>query len=207
MTTRLIIARHGNTFDPGEVVRRVGVGTDLPLSSSGRAQATRLGVHLRTAQLLPDALYVSTLKRTQQTALLAMQAAQHNVMQQVSAQFNEIDYGPDEGKPEDEVVARLGKAALQGWDEDGVVPTGWRVDPAALAAMWRDFSAQTLRDRPDVVTMVVTSNGIARFAPLIAGPMAAFKAQYAPKLSTAAYGLLVHDGAAWRIDGWNIRAI
>lgn len=206
MATRLIIARHGNTFDPGDVIRRVGARTDLPLSSSGQAQAAKLGAHLRSAQLLPDTLYVSTLKRTQQTAKLAMQAANHVLMPEISERFDEIDYGPDEGQPEDAVIARLGKQALQSWDGDGVVPDGWQVDPAALGRMWHDFAASLLRDQAGITTMVVTSNGIARFAPLIAGPMTEFKARYVPKLGTAAYGVLNHDGSAWRIENWNIKA-
>ncbi|HAO37083.1 MAG TPA: histidine phosphatase family protein, partial [Hyphomonas sp.] len=36
---RLIIVRHGNTFDKGDTVTRVGGRTDLPLSASGLAQA------------------------------------------------------------------------------------------------------------------------------------------------------------------------
>ena len=37
--TRLIIARHGNTFDAGDIPTRVGRRTDLPLVASGEAQA------------------------------------------------------------------------------------------------------------------------------------------------------------------------
>ncbi|MFZ4686424.1 MAG: histidine phosphatase family protein [Hyphomonadaceae bacterium] len=39
MQTRIFIVRHGNTFDKGDVVTRVGGRTDLPLSTSGSAQA------------------------------------------------------------------------------------------------------------------------------------------------------------------------
>jgi len=45
MTRQLFIVRHGNTFDPGDTVTRVGARTDLPLSSSGRAQADALARH------------------------------------------------------------------------------------------------------------------------------------------------------------------
>ena len=36
---RLIIARHGNTFRPGETPTRVGAGTDLPLVEETRARS------------------------------------------------------------------------------------------------------------------------------------------------------------------------
>ena len=39
---RVIICRHGNTFDKGDLVRRVGARTDLALSKSGIKQANFL---------------------------------------------------------------------------------------------------------------------------------------------------------------------
>ena len=43
--TTLIIARHGNTFDKGDIPTRVGARTDLPLVEKGRAQAKALVAH------------------------------------------------------------------------------------------------------------------------------------------------------------------
>ena len=43
--TDIYIVRHGNTFDKGDVVTRVGARTDLPLSRSGFAQAEALGAN------------------------------------------------------------------------------------------------------------------------------------------------------------------
>ena len=37
--TSILICRHCNTFDKGDIIRRVGARTHLPLSLSGRAQA------------------------------------------------------------------------------------------------------------------------------------------------------------------------
>ena len=36
-------------------------------------------------------------------------------------------YGPDEGKPETEVVARIGQKALDEWERAAIVPDGWLV--------------------------------------------------------------------------------
>ncbi len=44
---RLIILRHGNTFDTGDIPTRVGAHTDLSLSVSGRMQADALAAHFR----------------------------------------------------------------------------------------------------------------------------------------------------------------
>ena len=43
--TRLVIVRHGNTFEAGEPPRRIGARTDLPLTATGVAQAEALARH------------------------------------------------------------------------------------------------------------------------------------------------------------------
>ena len=63
MTTRLIIARHGNTFGPGDTPTRVGRRTDLPLVASGEAQAKRIGHHLLHHRMVPGAVFAAPLKR------------------------------------------------------------------------------------------------------------------------------------------------
>ena len=54
----IIIARHGNTFAAGEVVRRVGI-TDLPLVESGVQQAEKLAQHLLAEGLRPSVIFTS----------------------------------------------------------------------------------------------------------------------------------------------------
>lgn len=196
MTSRLIIVRHGNTFDKGDVVTRVGGRTDLPLSVSGRAQAEGLARHFAshafaTARSGP-------LKRTRETAA-AILAAQANPPELTTDLFlREIDYGPDENRPEDEVIARIGKSALEAWERDFIPPPGWRVDPAALIGNWQETFAE-LRDQPGD-HLIVTSNGIARFA-----LTAASAAGYDGKLATAAWGVIVLEGEMVGVEGWNIR--
>ena len=65
--TRIVICRHGNTFDKGDVVTRIGARTDLPLSTSGRAQAKTLSADLSTFNFTHA--FCSPLSRTQQTAM------------------------------------------------------------------------------------------------------------------------------------------
>ena len=76
MKTTLIVARHGNTFSPGDVVTRVGARTDMPLSTSGLEQGWKLGLYLRDNDLLPDVVFTSALQRTQQTAEQIFAAAE-----------------------------------------------------------------------------------------------------------------------------------
>ena len=195
--TILIVARHGNTFESGEPPRRVGKNTDLPLTGKGREQARAIGLWLKESRLMPDAVYSSTLQRTVETAKLAVAAT--GVAQPVYRLniFDEIDYGPDENKTEDEVLARVGSEAIRAWDHEGIVPPGWRADPAEIIRNWRGF-AERIREHDDgEVVLAVTSNGIARFAPLLAG------VQTSPKLSTGALGILRYAGE-WHREEWNL---
>ncbi len=196
METRLYIVRHGNTFDTGDVVTRVGGRTDLPLSASGRAQAEALGRHfaaipLATARSGP-------LRRTRETAAAILRAQANPPELTTDLFLREIDYGPDENRPEEAVVARIGRAALEAWEREGVAPPGWRVDTAALVGNWQETFAE-LRGRPGN-HLIVTSNGIARFALQAAGAALADA-----KLSTAAWGVLALSGEDVRVEGWNLR--
>ena len=107
--TKLIIARHGNTFGPEDTPTRVGACTDLPLVESGRAQAQKLGTYLKDNDLIPEITYSSQLKRTIETATIALK--QTSFPQPVFPLdiFNEIDYGVDENQTEDKVITRIGE--------------------------------------------------------------------------------------------------
>lgn len=202
--TTLIIARHGNTFEKGETPRRVGVRTDLPLVESGRTQARAIGQWLKQNGLYPEAVYCSELQRTKETAELALKEAGYKEPIFPLAIFNEIDYGPDENKPEDAVIARIGEQAIKNWDENGIAPPGWNFDPAACIENWRNFAAHIVEDEQDCV-MVVTSNGIARFAPHITGDFEAFRQKHTLKISTGAVCVLQFENGRWTVKDWNIK--
>lgn len=202
--TTLIIARHGNTFDSGETPRRVGARTDLPLSESGRAQAAALGRWLKDSGHYPEAVYSSELQRTKETAQIALMQAGYKEPVFPLAIFNEVDYGPDENLPEDAVIARLGAQALKDWDERASVPDGWRFDPQKCIADWQNFAAHIVTDEQDCV-MVVTSNGIARFAPHITRDFDGFAAAHKLKISTGAVCVLDHADGHWSVREWNVR--
>jgi 2,3-bisphosphoglycerate-dependent phosphoglycerate mutase len=177
---RLLVARHGNTFE-----------------SYDRAQATQLGEYLRANHFHPDVIYTSTLLRTIQTAELAFPNEAHQPL----SQFDEIDYGIDENQLEDDVVARIGQDALNAWNHEAIVPAGWHVDTNNIIAQWSDFLTQVVTsDHRNVC--VITSNGIARFLPFALGN------QVLPfdtlKLNTGAFALLTYT-SHWEIVEWNVR--
>ncbi|WP_298915437.1 histidine phosphatase family protein [uncultured Algimonas sp.] len=189
---QIVIVRHGNTFDPGETVRRVGRGTDLPLSSSGRTQAAALAAHFTGTAF--DRIVSSPLRRTRQTAqLIAAEMTGPDIL--FDDRLLEIDYGPDEGQPEAAVIARLGADAIARWDENAVPPRDWLVDPETIRTDWADLLAQSVGR-----TLIVTSNGIARFALDVARHDGAER-----KLKTGAYGIIDETPDHWRVTEWNIR--
>lgn len=184
---RVIIVRHGNTFDPGDVIRRVGRGTDLPLSTSGQAQAKALSAHFIDTPF--DRVISSPLKRTRETAEAIATHIQYD------DRLLEIDYGPDEGKPEQDVVARLGADVIKFWDTHAVPPPDWLVDPEQIRANWANILTES-----SGTTLVVTSNGIARFALDVAQHGGAER-----KLKTGAYGVIEERTDGWHVTEWNIR--
>lgn len=202
--TRLVVARHGNTFGPGDVVTRVGGRTDLPLVASGLAQALALGACLKAEGLVPSRIYTSRLQRTIMTAQKAQEAMGTSIAQEPLALFDEIDYGPDENRPEEEVKARLG-AALAAWEERAIVPAGWNVDPEKIVRGWLSFAGKLEEQEAGRTTLVVTSNGTARFAPHITGDVQGFSARHKPRLATGAFSVFTHDGRTWTCERWNVR--
>lgn len=194
----LYIVRHGNTFDKGDTVLRVGGCTDLDLSTSGELQAGGLAMHFAEFETQPVRVIAGPLKRTLQTAQ-AIADALGVLNVQVDERLREIDYGPDEGKPEDEVVARLGEAALAAWESDATVPDGWEVDPEALVQVWKDLLIETHHGAGDVIA--VTSNGVARFALEAAGAVG--KAPM--KLRTGAYGIIAVREFDLELVAWDVR--
>lgn len=205
--TTLIIARHGNTFAPGETPRRVGARTDLTLVPSGHEQARKLGYYLRQHNLVPDRVVTSELQRTRQTGEIASIEFGIHVQVQGSSLFNEIDYGPDENKTENEVIARIGQDALEAWDQHGLMPPGWSPSPEKIARMWRDFGDSIHVKLGGSTTLVVTSNGIARFALKLSDNALRAENDHGLKLATGALGILTRrpDDLHWSVVGWNIR--
>ena len=205
MTTRLIIARHGNTFGPGDTPRRVGRRTDLPLVASGEAQARRIGDYLRRHQMVPDVVFAAPLQRSYDTARLAVEALGCDLPITIDARFNEIDYGPDENQPESTVVARIGDQALRDWNEHAKVPPGWRADPQAIIDDWLAFGDICRQSFSGRTALVVTSNGIARFAPHLSGDFEGFRREHSIKIATGALCFLRVRGSQWAVEQWNIR--
>lgn len=194
----LYIVRHGNTFDLSDVVTRVGGRTDISLSKSGRVQVDVLSEAFKN--ILVDQCYASPLKRTMQTAQAICSVKSITI--QPAEFLREIDYGPDENKVESDVIKRIGMQAIRDWDEKSIVPKGWNIDPDFYIKAWRDFCSNINVSS----TIVVTSNGIARFLLdalfLNASPVLQGKTR---KLKTGSVGKLVKKNEIWTLEYWGER--
>lgn len=161
----------------------MGSRTDIPLVDSGHGQGLRLGQWFADQAVPIHRLLSSPLRRACETADHIAAATGH-ARDGAAEWLGEIDHGPDENRPEADVLARIGVQALADWDERGVAPDGWIVDADRRIDAWRAFLAEGCEG----VDLLVTSNGAARFALIAAGlPLGALK------LRTGAFGELAVD--------------
>lgn len=192
-----VIVRHGNTFEAGEPPHRIGTRTDLPLTEAGVAQAHALGSHFAALDLRFTRVLVSPLTRTRETARAILEHLFAPPAPQFCDWLCEIDHGPDENQPEEAVLARIGAKALAAWEERAEPPAGWIIDVEGREAAWR-----TLFTQDDGPTLLVTSNGAARFALTAAG----LAVSNGLKLPTGAYGVIRRglDGTL-EVPVWGLR--
>lgn len=203
--TRLLIVRHGNTFTKEQTPTRVGARTDIPLVNSGKEQAKRLGQYLKAHQMVPQQIFVSPLKRSQETGRIAKEEMGIDCPIYEEEMFNEIDYGPDENQPEEVVIKRIGTEAIEAWNEKAVVPPGWKVDPLKIIEDWIRFGNLCQEKYAGQTILVVTSNGIARFSPCLTGDFEGFAREYPLKISTGAICIFETSQDKWKVSAWNVR--
>lgn len=217
----LIIARHGNTFRPGETPTRVGAHTDLPLVEEERARG--IGRYLRMKGLVPSRILAAPLQRTLNTARLAAEELGNPCPVQPDARFTEVDYGPDENKTEPEVMARLGRVAagdkadtlsaeelealgaeaIDLWNTRAIAPSGWQVDVQSIISSWQQLAAEIAEGE---TLLCVSSNGVIRFAPHITGDYAGFCAEHDIKVPTGGVCIFTCEDGTWHCSEWGVKA-
>ena len=205
MTTRIIIARHGNTFTKEQTPTRVGGRTDLPLVEEERG--TNVGLYLSKYNLVPDVVFAAPLKRTMQTAQLALKAIGKDIPLFEDNSFKEIDYGPDENKTEDEVIARIGQEAIDKWNKEAIVPDGWVVDVPFIIQTWKELGKKASAQFKDKNMLIVSSNGVIRFAPYLTGDFEAFAAEHDIKVGTGCICVFEKEEGDenFKCTAWNVK--
>lgn len=199
---RVILARHGNTFEAGETPVWVGAREDYPLTSKGEDQSRAIGAALKHAGIRPARLIAGPLRRTREGAVLAAGACGFDGEVEIDARLKELDYGVWGGRSDADIAAEWGAGAIEAWRERSIVPegAGWSPSPDEVAANARAVLEGVMADpRGDV--LLISSNGILRyFHALIAGAGAPPEAA---KVKTGHMGAARLEGGAWRLMFWN----
>lgn len=152
--TRLILIRHGET--EWNVEGRWQGHADVPLNGRGRAQAEEVAQALSRTKI--DAIYVSDLKRTMETA--EPLARSQGLELQVDTRLREIDQGEWQGLLVDEIQKRYAEEFRRRRENPlEVAPPGGET---ALQVRERVLAAiQDILDRHAGQTVAIVSHGFA----------------------------------------------
>lgn len=114
MTHTLILLRHGQS-EWNEKNLFTG-WMDVPLTELGWQEARNAGELLASAELLPDVLFTSVLKRAIHTANEALKTADRDwIPVQRSWRLNERHYGALQGKDKAQTLAEFGEEQFMTW--------------------------------------------------------------------------------------------
>ncbi|RUV77479.1 histidine phosphatase family protein [Mesorhizobium sp. M5C.F.Cr.IN.023.01.1.1] len=205
---KLILSRHGNTFEAGDKVVWVGRRTDLPLTAEGRRQALHLGNALCEAGVVLGGLYCGPLRRTHQYANLIAARIGHKPLPIVDSRLAEIDYGAWEGLSSQEIIAKFGRAELEAWEGCSTWPasSNWSPSEATLAFGIRTLVEHLARiHEEDSAVLAVTSNGVLRyFLRLADNPVNTNTEAQGGKVATGHICILEVRNERCRVHAWNI---
>ncbi len=114
MTYKLVLMRHGESEWNAKNLFTGWV--DVALSEKGRSEGVRAGKLLKDAQVLPDILHTSLLRRAITTANLALDGAdRHWIPVKRSWRLNERHYGALQGKNKKEIRDEYGEEKFMQW--------------------------------------------------------------------------------------------
>jgi len=121
MTYTLVLLRHGESEWNAKNLFTGWV--DVALSAKGVEEATRGGTLLTEADVLPDVVHTSLLRRAITTANLALDAAdRHWIPVKRSWRLNERHYGALQGKDKKQTLAEFGEEQFMLWRRSYDVP-------------------------------------------------------------------------------------
>lgn len=195
----VILCRHGNTFEKGEKVVMVGAREDLPLTAQGIEQAHALGKALAAASVIPARILSGPLKRTKVFAEVLQAETSASAVVEIDSRLCEFDYGAWSGLSNEEIVAISGKENLDAWQERSVRPPGVPFTPSQEVAREEANALLQGLESCNGACVVVTSNGRLRELGRIISTMG-----QSFKVGTGHACVLVREGGAWKIVGWNL---
>ncbi len=153
---RLLLVRHGNTFEKGQTPTQVGARTDLHLTEQGRRQAQSFADYLSANHIKPDAIYAGSLKRQIETAQIL--GSHHH-----ETALTEIDYGAWEGLTTEEITKQWPNE-YHAWTTQAKWPTIFgSTQENHLNAIKKWLEALRKKHASGQTIVGVTSNGVIRY--------------------------------------------
>lgn len=162
---KIILARHGNTFGPGDTPVWVGANEDLELVEKGKVQSVAIGQWLIEHNLQPGRIIAGPLKRTRLGADIISEIVSFDRANiRIDERLREIDYGSWGGKSDAEIEAQYGAEVIEDWREHTIVPEGadWTPSPDDLRQQIKAVLSE-LVSGGDEINLLVTSNGNLRY--------------------------------------------
>ena len=205
MTSKLLLARHGNTFLPGEKAVFAGSRNDLPLTDEGRAQAKETGLLFARLKAVPSLILTGPLLRTREFGAIAAAEIKGAPAPLIDRRLDELDYGAWAGLTSEEIVSKFGAVELADWNERAQWPKDaqWPEDEAAFIEETEGFVAE-MRSRNLPLILAVTSNGRLRYFPKsFPGEFERLRDRGELKVKTGHLGLLNLDGREAGVAFWN----
>jgi 2,3-bisphosphoglycerate-dependent phosphoglycerate mutase len=121
MTSTLILLRHGESEWNAKNLFTGWV--DVNLNAKGEAEAARGGELMAEADLLPDVVHTSLLRRAIRTAQISLDVAdRHWIETKRSWRLNERHYGALQGKDKAATLAEFGEQQFMTWRRSYDVP-------------------------------------------------------------------------------------
>ena len=200
---KLILARHGNTFAPGDKITWVGSANDLPLVESGLEQAERAATALEGTKLA--AIYCAPLMRTKKFAEIVAARQTTKTTPIIDNRLTELDYGDWGGLSDDEISEKFGDS-LKNWIDTSTWPSGchWASSEAEVTAEVQSLVAELETKHADEAVLLVSSNGRLRyFLKLIAGEFERRVANKQFKMGTGKISVLTGQGEIYSLLSWN----
>lgn len=205
MTLKLILARHGNTFNAGDKVVFVGARNDLPLTETGIAQAHAFGEYLARSGLDNYGIFSGPLQRARSFAEIASSHLALKSSLQIDLRLQELDYGLWAGLSNEEIESRYGRAELDAWNQKGIWPKNamWPEIETVVAHQVAEFVNDLLRAKLNTA-VVVSSNGLLRyFLNLIPGAFESYVRSGTGKVRTGNISILELDREDSRLIAWD----
>jgi 2,3-bisphosphoglycerate-dependent phosphoglycerate mutase len=117
----LVLLRHGQSV--WNAANLFTGWVDVPLSETGEQEARRGGELMRAAELLPDVVHTSLLRRAISTANLALDACdRHWIPVRRDWRLNERHYGALQGKNKKQTLEEFGEQQFMEWRRSYDVP-------------------------------------------------------------------------------------